>query len=92
MIKSRSTEDENFIKLIGNPNLYEPSPETDLTVHVHDVRPHLNAYGNKLAGKGYEDQQFYRNIEIFFHDIPNIHVVRDSYDALINLFNKYLLI
>lgn len=43
----------------------------------------MNAMGNKLAGKGYESTSCYKNCEIFFLDIHNIHKVRDSFNKVV---------
>ncbi len=37
------------------------------------------AVANKFNGKGTENISFYKNCELFFLDIDNIHKVRDSY-------------
>jgi myotubularin-related protein 1/2 len=39
----------------------------------------MNALGQQLAGKGYENTSFYQNCEIEFLNIHNIHKVRDSF-------------
>lgn len=40
----------------------------------------MAAFGNKVAGKGYESEEFYPNCRVEFLNIPNIHAVRDSYN------------
>lgn len=37
-----------------------------------------------IAGKGYERPEFYLNCEIQWLNIPNIHAVRESYNAMMN--------
>jgi hypothetical protein len=44
-------------------------------VVIYDARPKLNAQANRLKGGGFEDIKYYRNSEIFFCDIDNIHEV-----------------
>ena len=53
---------------------------------IYDCRPKLNAWVNKLKGAGYENKDHYDKIDmdIKFCDIPNIHVVRSSYEAVFN--------
>lgn len=46
---------------------------------IYDARNYIAALGNKFSGKGYESSEFYKNIEIEFLNIPNIHSVRESY-------------
>ncbi|GAB1222915.1 hypothetical protein ENUP19_0124G0033 [Entamoeba nuttalli] len=46
-------------------------------IHVLDSRPKLNAYTNKAAGGGYEDETTYPFVKVEFENIDNIHVVRE---------------
>lgn len=54
-------------------------------MHIYDARPFMNAVGNKIAGKGYENINCYKNCEIYFLEIHNIHKVRDSFNKLVAL-------
>lgn len=56
-----------------------------VNVHIYDARPFMNAVGNKLAGKGYENTNCYKNCEIQFLEIHNIHKVRDSFNKIVAL-------
>lgn len=49
------------------------------------LTPHkkMNAYANKAAGKGYENESFYENIKFNFFAIENIHVMRSSLAKLL---------
>lgn len=38
---------------------------------------------NKAAGKGYENEDFYKNIKFQFFGIENIHVMRNSLQKLL---------
>lgn len=49
---------------------------------IYDARPLLNAMGQQLVGKGYELKQNYKNCDIEFLNIHNIHKVRDSYKRM----------
>ena len=53
---------------------------------IYDCRPKLNAWANKLKGAGYENKDHYNKIimDIKFCDIPNIHAVRSSFEAVLN--------
>ena len=103
MTLSRSNEDETLIKLIGDPTLYENSPEfivsftkddsnklpvRKTTVQIYDVRPFLNAFGNKFQGKGYESSSNYKNAAINFKHLENIHCVKDSFNKLIAAYEQ----
>jgi len=46
---------------------------------VFDARSWVAANANMLNGKGTENVKWYRNVELVFLDIDNIHKVRDSY-------------
>lgn len=61
---------KNFRGAIANPFV------------VFDARPKLNATANQAAGKGYEMSFAYKNCNILFMNIDNIHVMRKSLDAL----------
>lgn len=49
---------------------------------VFDARPKINAAANQAAGKGYEMSFAYKNCNVLFLNIDNIHVMRKSLDAL----------
>lgn len=42
---------------------------------IYDARPKLNAQANRIKGGGFEDNRNYRNSELIFCDIDNIHEV-----------------
>ncbi len=44
--------------------------------HIYDARGYIAAMGNRLAGKGFESLENYKNCMLDFLDIPNIHKVR----------------
>mmetsp|Transcript_29711 Transcript_29711/g.27182 ORF Transcript_29711/g.27182 Transcript_29711/m.27182 type:complete len:87 (-) Transcript_29711:173-433(-) len=79
------------IRMIGNPLQFKPSNEQqNVNVHIYDARPYLNAFANKMKGKGYEDTDYYKNAEIQFLDIGNIHVIRESYSKISKFGMKML--
>ncbi len=86
--RQRSTEDEHFLRLIGNPFSRHGGKDGLVNLHIYDARPYLNAVANKMNGKGYENLSYYKNTEIFFLDIDNIHGVRDKYRKLIELSTR----
>ncbi|KAL5475348.1 hypothetical protein EMCRGX_G025149 [Ephydatia muelleri] len=49
---------------------------------IFDARSFSAAAGNKFMGKGTEDVSRYAHTTLTYLDIPNIHVMRESYDAL----------
>lgn len=43
----------------------------------------INAFANRAAGKGYENEAFYENIKFHFLGVENIHVMRNSLTKII---------
>jgi len=52
---------------------------------IFDLRPKSAAMANRTAGYGYENTTYYPNTSLSFHNIGNIHAVRDSYQKISNL-------
>lgn len=73
-----------MVRLIGDPTNRSNCSKPTINVKIFDARPYLNAMANKVHGKGYENTSHYKNAEISFMDIENIHAVRDSYKKLIH--------
>ncbi|KAL0238676.1 hypothetical protein PCE1_004368 [Barthelona sp. PCE] len=65
ILNTLSEEDVSYLGMIGP------------TVFVLDCRPMANAYGNRATGKGFETAQ-YRNVQLWWANIENIHVMRES--------------
>ncbi|XP_011137852.1 myotubularin-related protein 6 [Harpegnathos saltator] len=76
---ARCPEDEEMMYniLCTNPN--------SRYMYVVDTRPRINAFANRAAGKGYENENFYDNIKFHFFGIENIHVMRTSLNKLMDL-------
>ena len=75
-----------MLRYLGNPNYQEQNDSnSDVNLHIYDARPFINAMANKVKGKGYEDTKSYKNCELFFLDIENLHHVRESHKKLLNL-------
>lgn len=60
----------------------EAGARQERTLVIVDARPLLNAMANIVTGGGFENTENYKNSEIGFHQIPNIHEVRESFDRL----------
>lgn len=87
LVQSRCIDDEVLLRYLGNPNYdqaRDPEPN-DVDLYIFDARPYLNAMANRVNGKGFEDTRWYRNCEIEFMDIDNIHHVRDAHRKLLSL-------
>uniref|UniRef100_A0A2M4AHL3 phosphatidylinositol-3,5-bisphosphate 3-phosphatase n=1 Tax=Anopheles triannulatus TaxID=58253 RepID=A0A2M4AHL3_9DIPT len=68
----RSEADETYINLIMEANAQSDK------LSIIDARPSANAIANKAKGGGYESEDAYKNVELTFLDIHNIHVMRES--------------
>lgn len=90
---SRCVEDENLLKLMGDPNaeINESQEAINLiNLHIFDARCYSAALGNQLIGGGTESTTTYKNCDLFYKNIENIHTVRDSFKKLGDLCNKYI--
>ncbi|XP_014249067.1 myotubularin-related protein 2 [Cimex lectularius] len=68
----RSRDDEKYIQLIMDANAQSHK------LFICDARPSTNAIANKAKGGGYEPEESYPNTDVFFFDVHNIHVMRES--------------
>ena len=93
LFSSREASDEKLVNLLRYkgtlPTAGEPIDEKNTgKLTVLDCRPLSAATGNKLKGKGYENVAHYGdNVTLEFCNIPNIHPMRKSHDALHGLVN-----
>ncbi|CAF0878280.1 unnamed protein product [Adineta ricciae] len=74
---ARCQEDEQLLQCILKANPHST------TMYIIDTRPRINAVANRAAGKGYENEDYYSNIQFKFCPIDNIHVMRGSLQKLI---------
>ncbi|CAD5206414.1 unnamed protein product [Bursaphelenchus okinawaensis] len=70
MTSKKSPSDEKMLQLIIDTN------RQNSRLKILDARPIVNAKVNRAKGGGYEDN--YRNCDLVFLNIDNIHVVRES--------------
>ena len=57
-------------------------------LYIYDCRPYLAAMANKLKGAGYENVETYKNAELFFCEIDNIHTARNSLHKVYSLLKS----
>jgi hypothetical protein len=67
---NRCQEDELMVSALKRPN--------QKTMYILDSRPKANAVANSLRGGGYELKGNYKDIELEFNNIANIHAIRNS--------------
>ncbi|KAK1797062.1 hypothetical protein P4O66_008459 [Electrophorus voltai] len=68
----RCKEDERYLQTIMDANAQSHK------LAIFDARQLSVADTNKAKDGGYENENFYPNVELNFLDIPNIHVMRES--------------
>ena len=68
----RSSADESMVQQIMDANAESHR------IYIMDARPKANAVANIVNGGGYESETNYENVDLFFLDIHNIHVMRES--------------
>jgi myotubularin-related protein 1/2 len=73
---TRNVADEQMLAEIRKTN---PS---STPLYICDCRPKVNAYANRAKGGGFEFSGHYRNSELHFQEIGNIHVMRGSLEKL----------
>lgn len=70
-------------------DLKSQSSRSSLISSLSSINSHItsflktNAYANKAAGKGFENENHYENIKFKFFGIENIHVMRGSLNRLL---------
>ena len=82
-ISKRNTQDEELIRCIGDCNSHCEY------MYVVDLRPTINAMAQRAAGKGYESLEFYSNVKFIWGNLPNIHVIRESFKGLQGVLQRY---
>ena len=80
LVTSRCAEDELILGLIR-----ETVESDQYPLVIIDPRPRTNAEANRAVGAGYEKEANYDKIKVHFMGIANIHVVRESQQALAQL-------
>ncbi|XP_057314336.1 myotubularin-related protein 6-like [Hydractinia symbiolongicarpus] len=80
-LNNRCTEDEQLLQAIIT------STPGSSRMYIVDTRPKINAMANRAAGKGYENVANYENVDFHFIGIENIHVMRQSLQKMIEVFD-----
>ena len=55
---------------------------------IYDCRPYLYAMANRLKGAGHENTDNYKNAELFFCEIDNIHSARNGLNKIYGLLKN----
>ena len=81
IMNNSASADEKLITYIGE--MTTNPKNIDKKAYVFDCRPYLNAYSNKIAGKGFISDKNYNVHEVNFGKIENIHYMRNAFDTLL---------
>jgi hypothetical protein len=85
IMNKRSMEDEIMVQEIGKTAQCNRSLVNNSWVMIYDARPYLNAQANKIKNGGFESRRYYRNADIEFCDIDNIHEVTKTYRKMYDI-------
>ena len=86
-MNNRKLEDEHMVNEIGKTSNTSSKPIHNSKVVIYDARPRLNAEVNRVKGGGYENIKNYRNSELLFCDIDNIHEVTKTFKKMHEISN-----
>lgn len=76
LMNNRQFEDEMMLMEMGKTANQDKNLINNSRVIIYDARPKLNAQANKyIKNGGFEDMRYYKNCDIVFCDIDNIHEV-----------------
>ena len=73
ILNNRKMEDELMLNEIGKTANNKDTMINNSRVVIFDARPWLSAQGNRAKGGGFEISKHYRNTELVFCDVDNIH-------------------
>ncbi len=76
---NRSGDDEALLQAIAK---LSPSDSSTIRLLIYDARPYLNALVNRVTSGGYENSRDYKDCDIVFCDIDNIHAVSAAFNKL----------
>lgn len=74
LTQKRNEKDENYLHTLFKINSVNSLDK----LFIVDARPLVNAMANRTTGGGYESDDHYKDCEISFLNIHNIHVMRES--------------
>ena len=83
IMAGRSFDDERMLSEIGS---LSPKQQDSKKIIIYDARSYINALANKVMSGGFENtKDYYKDCEIVFCDIDNIHAVRDAINKVYEL-------
>ena len=85
LLRACSTEDQNLMEAVRQNAMHRTLAGSAQPIYLVDARPKMSAYANQAKGAGTENPANYVNSRQVFLGIENIHSVRSSYKALLDL-------
>ena len=83
IMTARNVDDERMLTEIGK---LSPNQQDSVKLLIYDARSYINALANKVMSGGFENtRDYYKDCEIVFCDIDNIHAVRDAINKVFDL-------
>ena len=90
LMNHRMMEDEIMMSEIGKSANNAKTVINNSRVVIYDARPKLNAQANKyIKNGGFEDVKYYRNCDIIFCDIENIHEVSKCFRKMYDIIDDH---
>jgi len=89
IMNNRSMEDEIMLVEIGKTANNDKNLINNSRVVIYDARPKINAQANRyIKNGGYEDLKNYKNCDIQFCDIDNIHEVSRCFKKMYEIVSQ----
>jgi hypothetical protein len=85
---STSSRDEKILGHLAGTSVAGRAGACEKVAMLYDARPQISATANLARGGGYERMSQYKNCELEFLGIQNIHAVREAFVRLHGMFSK----
>ena len=86
---------QSKVGMTGNRNRFDEELIDDIAeisntkkLFIYDCRPYLAAMANRLKGAGHENTENYKDAELIFCEIDNIHTARNGLAKIYNLLKN----
>ena len=86
---------QSKVGMTGNRNRFDEELIDDIAeisntkkLFIYDCRPYLAAMANRLKGAGHENTENYKDAELFFCEIDNIHTARNGLNKIYSLLKN----
>jgi hypothetical protein len=86
--QKRNEKDEHLLNTLYKMNTINSLDK----MFIVDARPLVNAVANRANGGGYENEDYYKDCELVFLNIQNIHIMRDSLRKIYDMATNYTIL